>query len=225
MVSSIHSRNSASLAPVLHLLPMEPGVPYTSTKILHKLHLNLYIHCCFHLQRRFIWSWLIATILFGSICCQLWIAEPPFVNKQKYWFAFYTLHSILYFNYLCFYFNYLCCFWFLCPPYKLALLYTTSNGCGQFFCIILGFFVYHSFIRHCGVAVNDAVPHGTAFIIVSALLMKIPSVGNEGADRNMVWSGRNFFCLPMDNLQQCFMKCASVRSCIAKVLQWGVSVC
>ncbi len=52
--------------------------------ILHKLHSNFYIHCCFHFQRRFLYEFgLIATILLGSVCCQLWVAEPPFANNAE----------------------------------------------------------------------------------------------------------------------------------------------
>ena len=158
--------------------------------ILHKLHSNFYIHCCFHFQRRFLYEFgLIATILLGSVCCQLWVAEPPFANNAEDISRHITLctASSTSTTFVAFGFYNHPINWHSCTWLHLAVY--------NFFCIISGIFVYHSFTRLCGVATDDTVPHATAFILVSVLLMKIPSVGNEGTDGNMVWSGRICCCL------------------------------
>ncbi len=98
-----------------------------------------------------------------------------------------------------------------------------SSGCVQLLlCHFLGFFVYHSFKHRGGIASDDTVPHATAFIRMSVILLKTSSVHNEGTDATMACSGRIFFCfIPCAKCSNVFVKNASVRSCIMKVLQRG----
>ncbi len=113
---------------------MQPGEPYASKKILHKLHLNLYIRCCFHLYRRFLWIWAHCHHSF-AICLQPTVGcRATFSNQCKMiHFAYYTLHNILYFHYLC-------CSWFLYPPINWHSCTWLHLAVYNFFYVISGIF-------------------------------------------------------------------------------------